>query len=88
MDPLVALPTLMTVIEPLSGDEVRRIVNRASLVVLLLVVFSVAGGLILQAFGISLTSLRIVASAILMAIAVDTLITGHKPEKTKAGNTS
>jgi len=86
MDPLAALPTLMTVIEPLSGDEVRRIVNRASIaVLLLLVIFSVAGGLILQAFGISLTSLRIAAGVILTAIAVDTLITGHKPEKIEAG---
>jgi len=86
MDPLAALPTLMTVIEPLSADEVRRIVNRASLaVLLLLVIFSVAGGIILQAFGISLTSLRIAAGVILMAIAVDTLITGHKPEKIEAG---
>jgi len=86
MDPLAALPTLMTSIEPLSRDEVKRTVNRASLaILLLLIVFSTAGGVILQAFGISLTSLRIAAGVILTAIAVDTLITGHKPEKIEVG---
>jgi len=86
MDPLAALPTLMTSIEPLSRDEAKRTVNRASLaILLLLVVFSTAGGVILQAFGISLTSLRIAAGVILTAIAVDTLITGHKPEKIEVG---
>jgi len=86
MDPLAALPTLMTVVEPLERGVVKKLINRASLAILiLLLVFSIAGGLILQAFGISLTSLRVAAGVILMAIAIDMLITGHKPESIEAG---
>ena len=86
MDPPAALPALMSVVEGLEKSVVRRLVNKASIAILLLLLtFSTAGGLILQVFGISLTSLRVAAGVVLMAIAIDTLITGHKPESIEAG---
>ena len=86
MDPPASLPALISVLENLDRDRARGLINKASIAILiLLLTFSIAGGLILRLFGISLTSLRIAAGVILMAIAIDMLITGHKPEKIESG---
>ncbi len=86
MDPLTALPALLDVIADLKPSEVKRLTNLVALVIFgLLTLFSIAGGTILYMFGISLSSLKIAAGVILMATAIDTLITGHKPEKINVG---
>ncbi len=86
MDPLAAIPALLDVISPLNERDALKLINRASIAIfLLLTIFSTIGGYILFVFGISISSLRIAAGVILMATAIDTLITGHKPEKIVAG---
>ncbi|ADM27104.1 multiple antibiotic resistance (MarC)-related protein [Ignisphaera aggregans DSM 17230] len=86
MDPLAALPPLIEVIADLKPSDARRMINRAAIAIfILLTLFSIAGGIILSIFGLSISSLKIAAGVILMATAIDTLITGHKPEKINVG---
>jgi multiple antibiotic resistance protein len=86
MDPLAAIPTLLDVISSLSEAEIKRCVNRAALAIFILLnIFTAAGGYILVLFGISMSSFKMAAGAILMATAIDTLITGHKPAKIEVG---
>lgn len=86
MDPLAAIPALLDVVSPLGSGEAVKLINKASIAIfILLTIFSTIGGYILTVFGISLSSLRIAAGVILMATAIDTLITGHKPEKIRVG---
>lgn len=86
MDPLAALPPLIEVIADLKPSDARRMINRAAIAIfILLTLFSIAGGIILYIFGLSISSLKIAAGIILMATAIDTLITGHKPEKINIG---
>jgi len=86
MDPLAALPPLIEVVADLKPSDARRMINRAAIAIfILLTLFSIAGGIILYIFGLSISSLKIAAGIILMATAIDTLITGHKPEKIDAG---
>ncbi|MGC9148116.1 MAG: MarC family protein [Sulfolobales archaeon] len=93
MDPPAAIPTLISYIGVLSGSEkdvkktVNRIVNKAIIVVfILLTIFSLAGEYILKFFNIDLASLRIAGGVLLMAVAIDMLITGHKPENVSSGD--
>jgi|UniRef100_A0A7J2U4X6 multiple antibiotic resistance protein len=86
MDPLAAVPTLLDVISLLPETEGRKLVDKAALAIfILLTIFTIAGGYILMLFGISISSFKMAAGAILMATAIDTLITGHKPEKIEVG---
>jgi len=86
MDPLAALPTLLDITSLLPPDESKKLVNKAALAIFILLnIFSVVGGYILLFFGISLSALKTAAGVILMATAIDTLITGHKPEKIDVG---
>jgi len=93
MDPPAAIPTLISYIGVLSGSEkdvkkiVNKIVNKAIIVVfILLTIFSLAGEYILKFFNIDLASLRIAGGVLLMAVAIDMLITGHKPENVSSGD--
>ncbi|MEM0152767.1 MAG: MarC family protein [Ignisphaera sp.] len=86
MDPLAAVPALLDIVSSLDGREATRLINKASIAIfLLLTIFTTIGGYILVAFGISISSLKIAAGIILMATAIDTLITGHKPERIRVG---
>ena len=86
MDPLAAIPTLLDVIAPLPNDVAKKLIDKAALAIFILLnLFSVVGGYILSFFGISMASFKMAAGIILMATAIDTLITGHKPEKIEAG---
>lgn len=86
MDPLTALPPLVEVITDLKPSEMRKMINRAAIAIfVLLTLFSTTGGIIIYVFGLSISSLKIAAGIILMATAIDTLITGHKPEKINVG---
>jgi len=86
MDPLAAVPTLLDVVSHIPEAESKKLVDRAALAIFILLnVFTIAGGYILTLFGISLASFKMAAGAILMATAIDTLITGHKPAKIEVG---
>jgi len=86
MNPLVAIPKFLEVVESSEGDFMK-IVNRVFLTILLLnIIFILGGNYILNIFGISLSSLKIAGGIILLSVAIDTLITGHKPEKVETGD--
>jgi len=92
MDPVAAIPTLVSYLNEAraEGDSerfVRRIVNRATIAIfILLTLFSIAGEQILRLFGVSIESLKIAGGILLMAIAIDMLISGHKPEQVSSGD--
>ncbi|MEM0020974.1 MAG: MarC family protein [Fervidicoccaceae archaeon] len=86
MNPLVAIPKFLEVVESTEGSFFRM-VNRVFFAILLLTTLFVLGGnYILSIFGISLSSLKIAGGIILLSVAIDTLITGHKPEKVETGD--
>lgn len=86
MDPLAAIPTLLSVISNVPEKEVNKLINKAALAIFALInAFTMAGWYILSLFGISMPAFKVAAGIILMAIALDTLITGHKPEKLDIG---
>jgi multiple antibiotic resistance protein len=86
MDPLAAIPTLLDIVTSLQEHESRKLIDKAALVIFILLnVFAVVGGYILMIFGISVPAFKMAAGVILMATAIDTLITGHKPEKIDVG---
>lgn len=86
MDPLAAVPALVEALSGFSEKEAKMLINKASIVIfVLLTLFSTIGGLILYVLGLDISHLRIAAGAILMAISIDTLITGHKPSKINVG---
>jgi len=86
MDPIAALPQFMRILESLSASDIKSAISRTSLAVfMLLTAFTLCGNYILMLFGISITSLKIAGGVILMAVALDTLITGHKPSKIEVG---
>ncbi len=86
MDPIAALPQFMRILESLSDSKVRSVISRTSIAVfMLLTTFTLCGNYILTLFGISITSLKIAGGIILMAVALDTLITGHKPSEIEVG---
>lgn len=92
----VALSAVFFVIDPLanvalflsitaSHDEAqrRRIARRAAVTTwVLLCVFAVAGGLIFQAFGISLGAFKVAGGILLMLNAVDMMRASPSPTKT------
>jgi len=93
MDPPAAIPTLVTYVSSVKGDEkeierINREVVRKALIVIfvLLTVFSLAGEYVLKLFNIDIASLKIAGGVLLMAVAIDMLITGHKPEQVYSGD--
>lgn len=82
MNPFSALPTFVALTEGLDDRERRAVVLKAFWAMLALVLaFATVGSLILEAFSISIASLRIGGGIILMVLAVDML--GEMP-RTKA----
>ncbi len=94
MDPPAAIPTLVAYVG--SGAHpggagmekaVVRIVNRASVTVLLLLVtFSLAGEYVLKFFNISLEALRIAGGLLLIVLAVDMLLERERAEEVRGGD--
>ncbi|MEM4519218.1 MAG: MarC family protein [Sulfolobales archaeon] len=86
MDPIAALPQFMRILDSLSTSDVKNVISKTSIAIFaLLTIFTLCGNYILMLFGISITSLKIAGGIILMAVALDTLITGHKPSKIEVG---
>jgi multiple antibiotic resistance protein len=86
MNPLVAIPKFLEVLEETQGSFMRTVNRVALTIVLLTTIFILGGNYILTIFGISLPSLKIAGGIILLSVAIDTLITGHKPEKVETGD--
>lgn len=86
MDPLAAVPALADALRGFEEKTSRAFINKASIAIfLLLTLFSTLGGYILEILGIEIAYLRIAAGIVIMAISIDTLITGHKPLKIDVG---
>jgi len=74
MNPFSAIPTFMSLTEGLDHRKRREIVKKAFFAGLVLViVFTLVGRYILEAFNISVASLRVGGGIILMTIAIDML---------------
>ncbi len=74
MNPFSALPTFISLTDHLDELERRKIVSRAFITsVFLVLLFTIVGNYILMAFNISIPSLRIGGGILLMAIALDML---------------
>jgi len=74
MNPFSAIPTFMSLTEGLDHCKRREIVKKAFFAGLVLViVFTLVGKYILEAFNISVASLRVGGGIILMTIAIDML---------------
>jgi len=74
MNPFSAIPTFMSLTEGLDHRKRREIVKKAFFAGLVLViVFTLVGKYILEAFNISVASLRVGGGIILMTIAIDML---------------
>uniref|UniRef100_A0A7J3MY88 UPF0056 membrane protein n=1 Tax=Ignisphaera aggregans TaxID=334771 RepID=A0A7J3MY88_9CREN len=86
MDPLAAVPALVEALSGFGDKEARTYINRASIVIFaLLTIFSTIGGAVLHILGLDISYLKIAAGVLLMAISIDTLITGHKPSRISVG---
>ena len=74
VDPLLAVPVFVSLTEKYSPEKRIEIANQASIYVLgILIVFFIAGGLILKFFGISLEGLRIAGGLMIIASAIEML---------------
>lgn len=79
VDPLLAVPVFVSLTERFSPEKRVKIASQASWYVFwVLLVFFIAGGLILKFFGISLEGLRIAGGLMIIASAADML---EKKEK-------
>ena len=74
VDPLLAVPVFVSLTEKYSFEKRVEIAKQASIYVLgILLIFFIAGGLILKFFGISLEGLRIAGGLMIIASAIDML---------------
>ena len=74
VDPMLAVPVFVSLTEKYSHEKRIQIAREASIYALgVMVVFFVAGGLILKFFGISLEGLRIAGGLMIIASAVEML---------------
>ncbi|MBI3591740.1 MAG: MarC family NAAT transporter [Candidatus Melainabacteria bacterium] len=74
VDPLLAVPVFVSLTEKYSSKKRMQIAKQASIYVLgVLLVFFVAGGLILKFFGISLEGLRIAGGLMIIGSAIEML---------------
>jgi len=86
MDPLAAVPALAQALSGYSNAEARNLINKASIVMfLLLTFFATIGRYFIELIGIEIPYLRIATGIILLAVSIDTLLTGHKPTKINPG---
>jgi multiple antibiotic resistance protein len=78
MNPFSVIPTFLGMTQGLDYSEVSRIVKRAMLAGLTIVVlFTLAGNYVLEVFNVSIPGLRVGGGIILLVIAIDML--GEEP---------
>ncbi|MEM2014322.1 MAG: MarC family protein [Desulfurococcaceae archaeon] len=78
MNPFSVIPTFLGMTQGLDYSEVSRVVKRAMLAGLIIVVlFTLAGNYVLEVFNVSIPGLRVGGGIILLVIAIDML--GEEP---------
>lgn len=85
VDPLVSLPIFLTITAGDSAAQRRRTAARAAFATwILLSTFAVAGGLIFQAFGISLGAFKIAGGLMLLLMSIDMMRAQPSATRTSA----
>lgn len=83
IDPLANVPIFLTITAGQSAAERRAIARRAALAAwIMLSVFALAGGLIFQAFGISLGAFKVAGGLMLLLMAIDMMRAHTSPTRT------
>lgn len=83
VDPLVSLPIFLTITAGDSAAQRRRTAARAAFATwILLSTFAVAGGLIFQAFGISLGAFKVAGGLMLLLMSIDMMRARTSPTRT------
>jgi multiple antibiotic resistance protein len=85
IDPIANVPIFLTITAADTQDQRRRIARRAAFATwVTLSVFALAGGLIFQAFGISLGAFKIAGGLMLLLMSVDMMRAQPSPTRTTA----
>lgn len=85
IDPIANVPIFLTITASDAPLARRRIARRAALATwVTLVVFAFAGGVIFQAFGISLGAFKIAGGLLLLLMAIDMMRAQPSPTRTSA----
>jgi multiple antibiotic resistance protein len=85
MDPLANVPLFLTITSSSTPEHRRQIAWRAAVATwIVLSTFAVAGGLIFQAFGISLGAFKIAGGIMLLLMAIDMMRAQPSPTRTTA----
>jgi multiple antibiotic resistance protein len=85
IDPIANLPIFLTITAGDSDEQRRRTALRAAFAAwVTLSIFALAGGLIFQAFGISLGAFKIAGGLMLLLMAVDMMRAQPSPTRTTA----
>nr|HEX4315526.1 MarC family protein [Kofleriaceae bacterium] len=85
IDPLANVALFLTITAGCTAEQRRRIAARAALATwVLLSIFALAGGLIFEAFGISLGAFKIAGGIMLLLMAVDMMRAQPSPTRSTA----
>jgi multiple antibiotic resistance protein len=85
IDPIATVPIFLTITARDSPEQRRRIARRAAFAAFVtLSIFAAAGGLIFQAFGISLGAFKIAGGLMLLLMSVDMMRAQSSPTRTTA----
>jgi len=85
VDPLANVPIFLSVTRRFSPDQRRAAAARAALAAwVTLCVFALAGGLIFQAFGISLGAFKVAGGLMLLLMSIDMMRAQPSPTRTTA----
>ncbi len=83
IDPLANLPVFLTITTGDTPEQRQRTAKRAAFAAwVMLCTFAVAGGLIFQAFGISLGAFKIAGGIMLLLMAIDMMRANTSPTRT------
>ena len=83
VDPLASMPVFLSITSEFPLEQRRRIAARAAFATwLLLSIFAVAGGLIFQAFGISLGAFKVAGGIMLLLMSIDMMRAQPSPTRT------
>ena len=83
IDPLANVPLFLTITRGFSVAQRRRVALRAAFATwLILSIFALAGGLIFQAFGISLGAFKIAGGIMLLLMSIDMMRAQPSPTRT------
>ncbi len=83
IDPLANVPLFLTITRGFSPEQRRKVALRAAFATwLILSIFAFAGGLIFQAFGISLGAFKIAGGLMLLLMSIDMMRAQPSPTRT------